>query len=76
MALEILLTPVVVAPLVVVFCYFVYISLTAKSNLPDLPWIGVGEGQWFARTRARIRATFQYKPAIEDAYENVSYYVL
>jgi hypothetical protein len=72
MALEILLTPIVVLPVVLVFCYFVYTYLTAKSNLPDLPWIGVGEGQWFAKTRARFRTTFQYKPAIEDAYENVS----
>jgi hypothetical protein len=72
MATELLSKPVIVFPLVLVACYLVYAYLTAKSNLPDLPWIGVGQGQWFAKTRARIRTTFQYKAAIEDAYDNVS----
>jgi hypothetical protein len=72
MALEILSKPVIVLPLVFVACYFVYTYFTAKPNLPDLPWVGVTDGQWFAKTRARIWATFQYKAAIEEAYETVS----
>jgi hypothetical protein len=72
MVFEILWRPVIVLPLVFITCYFIYSYLTAKPDLPDLPWIGVANGQWFARTRARLWATFQYKAAIEEAYENVS----
>jgi hypothetical protein len=72
MVFEILWRPVIVLPLVFIACYFVYSYLTAKPDLPDLPWIGVANGQWFARIRARLWATFQYKAAIEEAYEKVS----
>jgi hypothetical protein len=72
MAFEILSKPILVLPLVLVACYSVYTYFTAKSDLPDLPWIGVAKGRWFAKNRARIWATFQYKAAIEEAYENVS----
>lgn len=72
MAFEVFFKPILVLPVVLLFCYFAYAHLTSKSNLPDLPWVGVGEGQWFAKISARLRTTFQYKKAIEYAYENVS----
>lgn len=72
MTLELVLKPVVVVPFVLIACVFIYTSFTAKPRLPDLPWIGVGKGQWFAKARARIWATFHYKAAVEEAYEKVS----
>ena len=71
MAIEILLRPVIVLPIILVLCYFVYSYLTTKPNLPDLPWVGARRNQWFAKSRARFRTTFLYKAAIEEAYEEV-----
>lgn len=73
MAFEIFLKPVIALPVILALCYFVYAYVTAKSNLPDLPWIGASDGQWFAKGRARIRNTFKYQAAIQCAYDNVSF---
>src|ERR1700722_4046922 len=73
MAFEIFLKPVISLPVILALCYFVYTYVTAKSNLPDLTWVGSRDGQWFAKGRARIRNTFKYKAAIQCAYDNVSF---
>jgi hypothetical protein len=73
MAFEIFLKPVIALPVILALCYFVYTYVTAKSNLPDLPWIGASDGQWFAKGRARIGNTFKYQAAIQCAYDNVSF---
>jgi hypothetical protein len=73
MAFEIFLRPVIALPVILAVCYFVYAYVTAKSNLPDLPWVGLSDGQWFAKGRARIRNTFKFKAAIECAYDDVSF---
>src|SRR5947199_4228029 len=72
MAFEIFLRPVIAVPVILAVCYFVYAYVTAESNLPDLPWVGASDGQWFAKGRARIRNTFKYKTAIQCAYDGVS----
>src|SRR5438270_11721500 len=72
MACEIFLKPVIALPVILALCYFVYAYVTAKSNLPDLPWVGASDGQWFAKGRARIRNTFKFKEAIQCAYDDVS----
>lgn len=73
MAFEIFLRPVIALPIILAVCYFVYAYVTAKSNLPDLPWVGVSDGQWFAKGRARIRNTFNFKAAVQCAYDDVSF---
>src|ERR1700733_12943259 len=73
MAFEIFLRPVIALPIILAVCYFVYAYVTAKSNLPDLPWVGVSDDQWFAKGRARIRNTFKFKAAIQCAYDEVSF---
>jgi hypothetical protein len=73
MAFEIFLKPVIALPVILALCYFVYAYVTAKSNLPDLPWVGASDGQWFAKGRARIGNTFKYQAAIQCAYDNVSF---
>lgn len=73
MVFEIFLKPVIALPVILAVCYVIYSYVTAKSNLPDLPWVGVSDGQWFAKGRARIRNTFKFKAAIECAYDDVSF---
>ena len=72
MAFEILLKPTVVVPCVLVFCYVAYRAFIVKPEVSALPVINVEEGKWFARARATWKTTFEYRAAIDYAYEAVS----
>ena len=72
MAFEILLKPTVIVPCVLFLFYVTYRAFTVKSEVSALPVINVEEGKWFARARATWKTTFQYRAAIDYAYEAVS----
>lgn len=71
--IDVLLKPTIGIPIVLLASYVLYSIVFARSDLPDLPWIGEKKGHWFSKTRAKIAATINYRAAIKDAYENVGF---
>jgi len=69
--LELLYRPSVAVSLVFLLIYAVYRWSSSKSDLPDLPWVGVRK-EWFAKFRCRWRTTINYREYQQFAYEKVS----
>ncbi|KAH6989850.1 putative cytochrome P450 [Ilyonectria destructans] len=66
--LETLLRPTLLAPTVLVLAYIIHQRFFKKSELPDLPIIGVRKGDWFPLLQAKWRNFLDFKAAVNEAY--------
>ncbi|KAH8650437.1 cytochrome P450 [Ilyonectria robusta] len=66
--LETLLRPAVLAPTVLVLAYIIRQRFFKKSELPELPIIGVRKGDWFPLLQAKWRNFLDFKAAVNEAY--------
>lgn len=75
MAFDLLFKPVIAVPVLLIAIYITYSKLTAKSTLPDLPWIGV-KNQSFSKLRARLSSFKDFRAMLDYSNEEVCYAIL
>jgi hypothetical protein len=61
--LELLSRPSVAVSLIFLLICAAYRWSSSKSDLPDLPWVGIRK-EWFAKFRCRWRTTINYRESL------------